>query len=43
MHVVMNRKNKTVEIEMTDQLQEAIDMLGEDVDRTVISPALKNL
>ena len=41
--VVMNSENKTVEIEMTDQLQEAIDMLGEDIDKTVVSPALKNL
>jgi hypothetical protein len=43
MHVEMNRSNKTVEIEMKDQLQEAIDMFGEDVDKTVVTPALKNL
>jgi hypothetical protein len=43
MHVEMNRKNKTVEIQMKDQLQEAIDMFGEEVDRTVVTLALKNL
>jgi hypothetical protein len=43
MHMEMNRSNRTVEIEMKDQLQEAIDMFGEDVDKTVVTPALKNL
>jgi hypothetical protein len=43
MHVEMNRNNKTVEIEMKDQLQEAIDTFGEEVDKSVVTPALKNL
>ena len=43
MHVVMIRESKTVEIEMTDQLKEPIDILCEDIDNTVVSPALKNL
>ena len=32
-HVVMNRENKTEEIEMTAQLQEEIDILGEEIDK----------
>jgi hypothetical protein len=43
MHIEMNRKNKMVEIEMKDQLQEAIDMFGEEVDKSVVTPALRNL
>ena len=43
MHVEMNQKDKTVEIQMKDQLQEAIDMFGEDIDSSIVTPALKNL
>jgi hypothetical protein len=43
MHITMNRKKKQVEIEMQDQLQEAIDLFGEEVDEKATSPATKNL
>jgi hypothetical protein len=43
MHITMNRKKKQVEIEMIDQLKEAITLFGEEVDDRVTSPAAKNL
>jgi hypothetical protein len=43
MHIKLNREKKQVEIEMIDQLKEAIELFGEDVDERVTSPATKNL
>ena len=43
MNIIMNRKDKNVTIDMRDQLQEAFDMFGEELDETVVSPARKNL
>ena len=43
MHITMNRKKKQVEIQMMDQLNEAIALFGEDVDDKVTSPATKNI
>jgi hypothetical protein len=43
MHITMNREKKQVEIEMVDQLKEAIKLFGEEVDDRVTSPATKSL
>jgi hypothetical protein len=43
MRIIMDRKNKRVIINMKDQIKEAIEMFGEDVDAGVSSPANKNL
>ena len=43
MKIKMNRADKTVTIDMRDQLKEAFEMFGEELDETVVSPARKNL
>ena len=43
MKIVMDRKNKNINIDMTDQIKEALEMFGEEVDDTVVSPAKRHL
>ena len=43
MKIVMNRKDKTVTIDMRDQLKEAFEMFGGELDETAVTPARKNL
>ena len=43
MRTKINRMQKNVIIDMWEQIQEAFDMLGEELDKTVASPANKNL
>ena len=43
MKIKINRADKTVTIDMRDQLKEAFEMFGEELDETVVSPARKNL
>ena len=43
MKITINRKNKTVTIDMRDQLIETFNMFNEELDETVASPAQKNL
>ena len=43
MKIIMNRKDKTVTIDTRDQLKEAFEMFGEELDETVVTPARKNL
>ena len=43
MKIEIDRKNKNVIIDMRDQIKEAFDTFGEDLDDTVSTPANKNL
>ena len=43
MAIKINRADKSVTIDMRDQLKEAFEMFGEELDNTVASPARKNL
>ena len=43
MKIVLDQRNKAVRINMKDQIEEAFQMFGEELDATVTSPANKNL
>ena len=43
MAIKINRADKSVTIDMRDQLKEAFEMFGEELDNTVASPARKSL
>ena len=43
MNIILDRKKKFIEIDMSDTLMETIKYFGEDVDDTVASPTRKNI